>query len=241
MNYFEYFSEIEERFSRRRGSLLLLSTLDWALIETWREGGIPLAAVLRGIDAAFDKHDTQLLRAKGRARKVNSLAWCSQAVMQAAEDLVEASTGLPVAAPEESTASGFEAERIAAFLDRNAGELQAGAATAASHATAELIAATAARLHQLAAQMRSPEPPALDELDRTLTVLEERLVDALRAAASESELVGLRETADRELAPYRGRMAAVQLRQVATQLQHKRLLESARIPRLSLFYMGHGE
>jgi hypothetical protein len=91
MNYFEYFSEIEERFSRRRGSILLLSTLDWALIETWREAGVPLEAVLRGIDEAFDKHDARATRAK--SRKVNGLAWCAQAVMQAAEQMVEASTG----------------------------------------------------------------------------------------------------------------------------------------------------
>jgi len=37
MNYFNYFTEIETRFQQRRGSLLMLSTLDWALIETWRE------------------------------------------------------------------------------------------------------------------------------------------------------------------------------------------------------------
>ena len=54
-NYFNYFTEIEEHFQRRRGSLLLLYTIDWALIETWREAGIPLAAVMKGIDAAFDK------------------------------------------------------------------------------------------------------------------------------------------------------------------------------------------
>jgi len=29
LNYFNYFTEIEERFQQRRGSLLLLSTLDW--------------------------------------------------------------------------------------------------------------------------------------------------------------------------------------------------------------------
>ncbi len=94
LNYFEYFSEIEERFSRRRGSILLLNTLDWALIETWREAGIPLEAVLRGIDAAFDKYDARANKARGRLRKVNGLAWCAQAVMQSAEELVEASTGL---------------------------------------------------------------------------------------------------------------------------------------------------
>ena len=52
LNYFNYFTEIEERFQQRRGSILLLSTLDWALIETWQEAGIPLDAALRGIDAA---------------------------------------------------------------------------------------------------------------------------------------------------------------------------------------------
>ena len=68
-NYFNYFTEIEERFQQRRGSLLMLSTLDWALIETWREAGVPLEAVLRGIDDAFDKHDAKVSRAKVRVRR----------------------------------------------------------------------------------------------------------------------------------------------------------------------------
>jgi len=83
LNYFNYFTEIEERFQQRRGALLLLSTLDWALIETWREAGIPLDAALRGIDAAFDKYEAR--QKKGRMRRVNGLAWCAQAVMVAAE------------------------------------------------------------------------------------------------------------------------------------------------------------
>ena len=90
-NYFNYFTEIEERFQQRRGSLLMLSTLDWALIETWREAGIPLEAVLRGIDNAFDKHDAKAQRASGRTRKVNGLAWCAQSVMEAVEQAMEAS------------------------------------------------------------------------------------------------------------------------------------------------------
>ncbi len=90
-NYFNYFTEIEERFQQRRGSILLLSTLDWALIETWREAGIPLEAVLRGIDAAFDKYESRQKRA--RMQRINGLAWCAQAVMQAAMELSEAATG----------------------------------------------------------------------------------------------------------------------------------------------------
>ena len=242
MNYYEYFSEIEERFSRRRGSILLLSTLDWALIETWREAGVPLEAVLRGIDEAFDKHDARATRAK--SRKVNGLAWCAQAVMQAAEQMVEASTGTAHAANRIVSKSGFEPERVAAFLDRNANILGAPF-MAQPHrdmsGMQDVLTATAQRLCELAALMRSAQPLPLDDLDRTLTVLEERLFAALQTSATEQELVALRAQADRELAPYRAKMSAVQLRQVQAQFLHKRLLELRSLPRLSLFYMGHDD
>ena len=239
MNYFEYFSEIEERFSSRRGSILLLNTLDWALIETWREAGIPLEAVLRGIDAAFDKHDARAHKARGRLRKVNGLAWCAQAVMQSAEERVEASTGIAPSTAREPRESGFESERVAAYLDRNAQALEAAALPAADADT--LRTTTVQRLRELSASMRSDAPPALDDLDRTLTVLEEKLFATLQSSATEQELVDLKAQADHELAPYRAKMSAVQLRQVQQQFLHKRLLELRALPRLSLFYMGHGE
>jgi hypothetical protein len=237
MNYFEYFSEIEERFSRRRGSILLLNTLDWALIETWREAGIPLEAVLRGIDAAFDKHDARVQ--KSRQRKINGLVWCAQAVMQSAEELVEASTGLAPTTAREPRESGFESERVAAYLDRNAQALEA--TTLPDTSADALRSTTAHRLRELAASMRSETPLPLDDLDRTLTVLEEKLFAVLQSSATEQELVDLKSQADRELAPYRTKMSAVQLRQVQQQFLHKRLLELRALPRLSLFYMGHGE
>jgi hypothetical protein len=236
MNYFEYFSEIEQRFSSRRGSILLLNTLDWALIETWREAGIPLEAVLRGIDAAFDKYDARSLRAKGRLRKINGLAWCAQAVMQSAEEMVEASTGLAPSVASEPCESGFESHRVAAYLEGSAAALDVS-----PNAADAIAAATAHRLRELAATMRSDAPLPLDELDRTLTVLEEKLFSALQSAATEAELVELKAQAERELAPYRAKISAVQLRQIQQQFLHKRLLESRSIPRLSLFYMGHGE
>jgi len=243
MNYFEYFSEIEERFSRRRGSILLLNTLDWALIETWREAGIPLEAVLRGIDAAFDKYDARAHKARGRLRKVNGLAWCAQAVMQSAEELVEASTGLAPTTAHEPRESGFESERVATYLDQNAQTLEATTTPGAPHLDSEMWVSTAAttalRLRELALTMRSPTPLPLDDLDRTLTVLEEKLLAALQSSATEQELVDLKSQADRELAPYRAKMSAVQLRQVQQQFLHKRLLELRTLPRLSLFYMSH--
>ena len=267
MNYFNYFTEIEERFQQRRGSILMLSTLDWALIETWREAGVPLEAVLRGIDAAFDKHDAKSRSGARRPRKVNGLAWCAPAVLDATEQAKAASVGMGTAAaggpaPRES---GFEAGRIARYLARNAAALAAAAAklpTPAVRAAGE----TAARLRELAAGNEpgrptfgahsgadrgnttniesgtaNPEPRTLnlEETDRTLTVLEEKLFAALLTATPEDQLTQLRAQADRELAPYRGKMQAVQIRQVQQQFLQKRLLEAHALPRLSLFYMPH--
>ena len=234
-NYFNYFTEIEERFQLRRGSLLMLSTLDWALIETWRESGVPLDAVLRGIDNAFDKHDAKAMRAKGKTRKVNGLAWCAQSVMEAIEQAMEASIG--AAASREPAESGFETERVSLYLKSNASQIEAAFLTSPAD---EVAAEVAGRLRALAAELRAEPAGSLEELDRTLSVLEEKLFAALLTAASEEELVALREQAARELAPYRGKMQAVQIKQVQQQFLQKRILESRRLPRLSLFYMSHG-
>ena len=233
MNYFEYFSEIEERFLARRGSLLMLSPLDWALIETWREAGVPLAAVLRGIDDAFDKHDAKAARSPARTRKVNGLAWCAQAVMLATEAQVDASTGIAPQPKEGARESGFEATRVREFLLHNATLIEIAALPAGA---AETQANGVHRLRELAAGL---EAAKMDELDRTLTLLEERLVTALNAAAPEADILALREAADRELTPLRARINVAQLRQVREQLLLKRLLAHYGLPRLSLFYMEH--
>ena len=233
-NYFNYFTEIEERFQQRRGSLLMLSTLDWALIETWREAGIQLEAVLRGIDDAFDKHDAKARRATTRVRKVNGLAWCAQAVMEAVEQAKEAAIG--AATPEkEARESGFEMERVALYLERNAGLIEEAKLEPPADGVAAEIAT---RLHGLAEGLRL-EDAALEDLDRTLSVLEERLFAALMTAATEDEMVALKEQAARELAPYKGKMQAVQIKQVQQQFLQKRMLEARKLPRLSLFYMSH--
>jgi hypothetical protein len=253
MNYFNYFTEIEERFQQRRGSLLMLSTLDWALIETWREAGVPLEAVLRGINAAFDKHDAQRLRAPGkRTRKVNGLAWCAQAVLEAVETSREAAIGAQPA-PAEPRESGFETARIGRYLTANAARLAACPLPAAQETAARLLELK----RELGCPRACPEPaegsgtsspdlgplprttPSLEDLDRTLTVLEERIFAALLTATPEDQLTALRAQADRELAPYRGKMQAVQIKQVQQQFLHKRLLEAHALPRLSLFYMPH--
>jgi hypothetical protein len=235
-NYFNYFTEIEARFQQRRGSLLMLSTLDWALIETWREAGIPLEAVLRGIDNAFDKYDVRASRSPGRTRKVNGLAWCVQSVMEAVEQLMEASIGAALSSTTRSTENGFETERVSGYLEQNAAVVEGATLNPPADAMAIEVAG---RLRALAVGLRTEPAQSLEELDRTLTVLEERMFAALLTSAQEEELVSLREQAARELAPYRGKMQAVQIKQVQQQFLQKKMLEIRKLPRLSLFYMSH--
>ena len=232
-NYFNYFTEIEERFQQRRGSLLLLSTLDWALIESWREAGIPLEAVLRGVDDAFDKYESR--KAKRRARRVNGLAWCAQAVMEAAEQMREAAVGAAMqTTPRES---GFERAPIAAHLERCRADLLVATPPDAAET---LLEATAERLTALCTELEAA-PPDTEALEATLRTLEEKLLAMLVAATPEDQLARLRDEAGRSIAPYRGRMGALQLRQITQQFLEKRLLEQYGVPRLSLFYMRSGE
>jgi hypothetical protein len=232
-NYFNYFTEIEERFQQRRGSILLLSTLDWALIETWREAGIPLEAALRGIDTAFDKYEARYKAVRRGGRRVNGLAWCAQAVMDAAVEMNEAAAGT-ASASAPARESGFEHERVAAHLE------SAAVALASAAVAPEACTATAARLRELAAEMRASTETNinLEEIERKLTVLEENLFAAVKTDAPEDLRVGIKGNAERELAPYRSRMGVVQIRQVLSQFERKQLLAYYNLPRLSLFYMS---
>ncbi|MFB3815175.1 MAG: hypothetical protein ACE14L_13800 [Terriglobales bacterium] len=301
---FSYFSDIEEQFCRRRGTALICSTLDWALMETWKNAGIPLKAVLRGIDAAFDRYDAR----PSKTRKINSLAYCAQEVLAAAEEMQEAAVGATRSEPAET---GLSSTEIAAYLERNAAELerllQASAAGGSDRITSALSSAGtwpthgrvgespsspggaadntpgrrswdnfdeaspggAARdgsppfdrarrgapeaalpgsacplvqeairtLRDLAAGLRNTQAPPLEDLERRLTVIEEKLTAVLLAAVPDEQLVSVRADADRELAPYRRKMSAAQIDQLMKQYIHKHLLERYGVPRMSLFYM----
>ena len=223
-NYFNYFTEIEERFQQRRGGALLLSTLDWALIETWKDAGLPLEAVLRGIDATFDRYDAK----PSRTRKINSQAYCTQEVLAAAEDIKEAAVGSDRA----EKPSGYDAAEIADYLNTNATRLEA--AQGLGPAAADAVRSLRELAEGLAA---SRSKPRLEDLERRLTVMEEKLFAVLLTNTPDEELVGIRAEADREIAPYRRTMIAAQLEQLHKQFVHKRLLEKHKVPRLSLFYM----
>jgi hypothetical protein len=216
-NYFNYFTEIEEHFQRARGTgLFLVSPLDWALIETWKNAGVPLEAVLRGIDAAFEKWRGR----KVKTQMVNSLAFCAQAVL--AEAQIMAGTARP-GAPRE-TAPPFTADELRAYLQRNAAALPDG------------YAETGAALERLAAETERYYAD-LEELERRLTVVEEKMIASARTRQSEEEMLESRRELDRQLRPYRGKMTADQLSLLEKQYLERHLLEKSGLPRLSLFYM----
>jgi hypothetical protein len=231
-NYFNYFTEIEEQFQRRRGGILLLSTLDWALIETWKDAGIPLEAVLRGIDGAFERYEKRPSK-----RKVNSLAYCAQEVLAAAEEMKEAAVG--ASSGERPKPSGFQTGEIVNFLRRNADQLSAAKLPERPGVSAAGLAReTAITLRTLASEMENAKAvPRLEDLERRLTVLEEKLFAVLLAGTPDEEIVAVRREADHELAPYRRKMPAAQIDQLQKQFIYKRLLEKYGLPRLSLFYM----
>ena len=199
-NYFNYFTEIEDRYLHRRGGGLLLSTLDWALIETWKDAGIPLEAVLRGIDEAFDRYDQR----PSKTKKVNSLAYCSQLVLATAEDMKEAAVGAAGAEPaavKPAASQGFESTVVAPFLRRNADLLEAANLPEGSGVSARSIALDSARtLRQLAEEIEVKKKPSarIEDLERRLTVMEEKIFAALLTSTPDEDIVTVRAEADRD-------------------------------------------
>lgn len=221
LNYFNYFTEVEEHFQKARGTgLFLLSPLDWALVESWKNAGIPLEAVLRGIDAAFEKWRSR----KSKFRQINSLAYCAQAVMEEAE----AMAGLAEAQPARQAPAPFTLEEIRRYLE-------AGQKALREHSE-PAYQAVAEALERILAELESHYQD-LEQLEQRLTALEEKMAAIARAAQTEEELFEARRRLEAELRPWRSKMTAAQLALLEKQYLDRRLLEAAGLPRLSLFYL----
>jgi hypothetical protein len=237
-NYFNYFTEIEEYFWRKRGAHLLVSPLDWAIVETWQRAGIPLDAVLRGIDSAFESYQRSR---RGAGRPLKSLAYCVDAVLDAAAEKQEAAAGAgPEVKPRNKKAEAFSREELRDFLRRNIEKLEK-AAQRVNSSDAELTKRIVQARESVAGIMPLLDSPAdldLEAFERRLSAVEEKLSAALLAAADENVLVDIHADLDKQLAPYRRRMSAEQLNQLERQYIQKRLLERFGLPRLSLFYLN---
>ncbi|MCU1327111.1 MAG: hypothetical protein JWN34_2481 [Bryobacterales bacterium] len=219
LNYFNYFTEIEEHFQQARGtSLFLLSPLDWALIESWKNSGVPLEAVLRGIDAAFEKWRAK----RTRTQMVNSLAFCAQAILVESQRLADAGTAPSEAPP---AAAPFPEADIKKYLDGNAVAIRA--------AQIEEFNVISEALEQLSASV----PVELEDLERRLSALEQKLIALARIRQTDEQAVAARRDLDSYLKPYRGKMTAPQLAMLEAQFMDRAVLEANRLPRLSLFHL----
>ena len=151
-NYFNYFTEIEEHFWKKRGAHLLVSPLDWAIMEAWQKAGVPLEAALKGIDRAFESYARSR---RGAGRPLKSLAYCTDAVLEAAEESQEAAAGAQPAGGGAEKKEAFSREEVRAYLQRNvemvkkAGECSAAGQTAVAAVLAE-VAGSGARTDVLA-------------------------------------------------------------------------------------------
>jgi hypothetical protein len=236
-NYFNYYTEIEEYFWRKRGAHLLVSPLDWAIVETWQKAGIPVSAVLKGIDRAFESWARSRRAAGGRQLK--TLAYCVDAVLDAAAEAQEAAAGTGPHVESKRAAEPYSREELSKYLIGNRDRLRRAAdkQTEPRPALAARLEEAANRLDQMLSLLGPAAPLDLEDLERRLTVLEEKLAAALSADADEDVMLSIRREMDRSLAPYRRKMSAEQLAQLERQYTQKRLYEHFNVPRLSLFYL----
>jgi hypothetical protein len=235
-NYFNYFTEIEEYFWKKRGAHLLVSPLDWAIMEAWQKAGVPLEAALKGIDRAFESYGRSR---RGAGKTLKSLAYCTDAVLEAAEESQEAAAGSAPKSGRAKAAESFSREDLKMYFAKNVARLHKAADKQHTEKTEfeSRLREVAGALENSNTLLDAPGALDLEDLERRLTVLDEKLHAVLTSHASEELLLRIRREADGQLAPYRRKMKAEQLALVEKQYAQKRLLEEFGLPRLSLYFM----
>ena len=234
-NYFNYFTEIEEYFWKKRGAHLLVSPLDWAVMEAWQKAGVPLEAAMKGIDQAFESYQRSR---RGAGKPLKNLAYCTDAVLQAAEEQQESAAGSAPKAAKAAATSSFSREELKAYFAKNVTSLKRVAEKLAEHRDFALrLAEIADSLESSSLLLDAPGMLDLEDLERRLTVLDEKIQALLTSQAPEETMLKVRREVDGQLALYRRKMKAEQLAMVEKQYVQKRLLEEFGLPRLSLFYM----
>ena len=236
VNYFNYFTEIEDTFVRRRGKHLFLSPMDWALMETWKQQGIPLHIVLRGIEKSFDSFE-----AKPRKRTVKSLLYCQEEVEAQFAEWTEARVGSSeLSTSSDSDNTPFSLEAISEHLRRSRESLIELAETRRQKQEDDLSEAmtrAASLLSEIEQDLDSGAALDTRKLEDSLTGLERLLNDSMLTVATAAELESLKAAVKDQLKPYRSQMETAVYNQTFNNLLLKRLREQFAVPRLSLFYV----
>jgi hypothetical protein len=240
LNYFNYFTEIEDKFVRRRGKHLLISPMDWAIIETWKQLGIPLHVALRGIEQAFDSWEK-----KPRKRSVKSLLYCQEEVEAQYAEWVESRVGAGIAEADEEESDG-QAEQSqpfsrSALLDHlraaRARLLECAERQSARPSLHESLRRATALLSDLEAEVTQAAKPDAQRLEVSLTGIERLLSEALYAATETEKLDEIRKEMKQQLRPYRSHMEKAIYEQTLKNFLLKRLRDQFGVPRLSLFHL----
>lgn len=238
MNYFNYFTEIEDAFIRRRGKHLLLSPMDWALIESWKEMELPLHIALRGIEKAFDSWES-----KPRTRTVKSLLYCQEEVEAQYAEWRESRVGAAVMdAPNVRDSEALPFSKTAILEHLKQGRLSLVAARKNRIKTveddlADALERSVALLSEVEEDVATTPSIDAQKLEQSLTGLERMLSDAARLAVDREKLEALESEVTEQLKPYRKQMQPLVYQQTSDNLLLKRLREHFGIPRLSLFYL----
>jgi hypothetical protein len=235
-NYFNYFTEIEACFQRSRGTPTLLSTLDWALIESWKDAGIPLEAVCLGIVRTFEKH----ARRPRRFTKVNGLGYCTQQVILAAEQAKQASVESGCVLSGKVQPPPFAPDEMLKFLhDCGQGLERAAEREGQNGGTilAQDLREAAAAIRELAARPPEALLADLEGTETSLTAVEEKVTASLTRGSPLDLLSRVHKEVEHGIAPYRRTMDAAQIDLLHRQFLKKRLFDHYQIPRLSLFYL----
>jgi hypothetical protein len=238
LNYFNYFTEIEDHFVRRRGKHILLSPLDWTLIETWLQMGIPLHVALRGIDRAMDLFAAKQLR----HRFVNTLFFCNQAVMEEHEAHLASLEGAGgYFSPAESAAAPAPAAEPPAaraglrqFLDRRRTEMERLGQRHPGTAVAEAAERVSVRLDVLRQELAAGARIDPERLEADLAGMDEVLLPALEAAISKAELDSLRSACQEELRHHRRNLGKEMYARILRNFLKKKIKDRFEISDLSL-------
>lgn len=245
MNYFDYFTEIEDAFIRRRGKHLLLSPMDWALMQSWKELGVPLHVALRGIEGSFDSYE-----AKPRRRSIKSLLYCQEEVEAQFAEWRESQLGAATeksgdtqddkANESDDARLPFPRATILEHLARTIKELSGICAVQkqkAENEFCEALTRAVSRLKELESDFAQAARPDAEKLEASLTSLEELIDKAMLASLAHADLAAATGETEVQLRPYRSRMEAATYKQTFDNLLLKRLREQQHVPRLSLFYL----
>jgi hypothetical protein len=239
LNYFSYFTEIEDTFIRRRGKHLMLSPIDWALIESWKERGVPLHVALRGIEHAFDSYDS-----KKRKRSVKTLLYCQEEVEAQYAEWLESRVGSHDEKPEASAdvspdTSPFSRDVVVAHLARTLDALMELAKAREAHKDdlSEALARAATLLSAIRDDYVSAARPDTRKLEDSLTGVDRLLDSAITATISAEQLESSTQAVEAQIKPYKRHMDKTAYEQTRDNLLRRRLREYFGVPRLSLFYL----